>query len=285
MKNNIPSFLTIGHICKDLTKSSYSIGGTAFFAALAAKNMRLTPSVITKTDPVIASKLSDLNIQCLNIPTKTPTIFHNQDKKDKRVQHLLQAATKIPATILPKDWKTTPIVLLSPIINEVGFNFFNAFAKTSLLGACLQGWIRKPIKKLIHYKNVPTDKRILRATVLFASKEDFQNNEEEFWKLQNKILILTNGPNGCTIKTKNTFTRIPSIKIKPVNTIGAGDIFAASFLIHYFASHNPIEAALFANISAAKAISAKTIFEMPKLKEISKSFNKNKKIFLDDLKT
>ena len=109
-------------------------------------------------------------------------------------------------------------------------------------------------------------------------KKIFQNNEEEFWKLQNKILILTNGPNGCTIKTKNTFTRIPSIKNKARKTLLALEMFfAASFLIHYFASHNPIEAALFANISAAKAISAKTILEMPKLQEIFKSFNKNKK--------
>ena len=285
MKNNIPSFLTIGHICKDLNESSYSIGGTPFFAALTAKKMDIEPSVITKTDTTIASKLSSLNIQCLNIPTKTPTIFHNKEKKGKRVQHLLQTATKIPATIIPKKWKTAPIILLSPIINEVGFNFFNAFAKTSLLGACLQGWIRKPIKKRIHYQALPTDKRILRATVLFASKEDFQNNEEVFWKLQNKILILTNGSNGCTIKTKNIFTKIPSIKIKTIKTIGAGDIFAASFLIHYFSSHNAIESALFANIFAAKAISSKTIFTMPKLAKISEFYNKTQKSFSDNLKT
>ena len=285
MKNKIPSFLTIGHICKDLEKSSYSIGGTAFFASLTAKKMGLTPFVITKTDPAIVSKLSLLNIKCINIPTKTPTIFHNQDKNGIRIQYLLQAATKIPSTILPETWKNVPIVLLSPIINEVGFNFFSSFAKNSLIGACLQGWIRKPIKTVIHYKNLPMDKRILRATVLFASKEDFKNNEEKFWELQNKILILTNGPNGCTIKTENGFTKIPSVKVNHTNTVGAGDVFAASFLIHYFSSHNPIEAALFANISAAKAISAKTIFEMPNLDEITKSFNKSKKTFLDNLKT
>ena len=56
-----------------------------------------------------------------------------------------------------------------------------------------------------------------------------------------KLAMVTLGPKGCLLKTKNTWARVHSPKVSPVDTTGAGDIFGGSAVSQLLAKDKPIE--------------------------------------------
>lgn len=49
-----------------------------------------------------------------------------------------------------------------------------------------------------------------------------------------KLVLLTDGANGCYLQNKKAHMYLPSLDVTPVDTIGAGDIFGGSALIQIF---------------------------------------------------
>jgi sugar/nucleoside kinase (ribokinase family) len=43
-------------------------------------------------------------------------------------------------------------------------------------------------------------------------------------------------------------------QVEEVDATGAGDVFAAAFIVQYYANHDPVEAARFANQVAANSV-------------------------------
>ena len=52
--------------------------------------------------------------------------------------------------------------------------------------------------------------------------------------------MVTLGPKGCLLKTKNAFCRVSSPKVNPVDTTGAGDIFGGSAVYRLLELDKPI---------------------------------------------
>jgi fructokinase len=48
-----------------------------------------------------------------------------------------------------------------------------------------------------------------------------------------KVICVTMGENGCKIIERGAVTNIPTIKVEVVDTVGAGDAFAGTFLASY----------------------------------------------------
>ena len=111
---------------------------------------------------------------------------------------------------------------------------------------------------------------------------DTKNPEEaakKFLELGVKTIIITLGEQGALIVTKNINVIIPAIKVKPVDTTGAGDTFCAALCFSYVLKKFNIEkATLFANAAAALKIQnmgART--GMPSYEQVIQ-FLKNRKI-------
>ena len=56
------------------------------------------------------------------------------------------------------------------------------------------------------------------------------------------LAMVTLGPKGCLLKTKNAFCQVTSPKVTPVDTTGAGDIFGGSAVTRLLELEKPIEA-------------------------------------------
>ena len=54
------------------------------------------------------------------------------------------------------------------------------------------------------------------------------------------LAMVTLGPEGCLLKTKNAFCRIASPKVSPVDTTGAGDIFGGSAVYRLLELNKPL---------------------------------------------
>ena len=85
---------------------------------------------------------------------------------------------------------------------------------------------------------------------------DAENIDEAFIKLQEKsyISIITMGEEGSVVVTKNEIINTPNVNIDPVDTNGAGDMFAGSFLYALLQNHDLKSCAEFANYGASKVV-------------------------------
>lgn len=103
--------------------------------------------------------------------------------------------------------------------------------------------------------------------ILFIKKEDYnllfegENNEEKILnKLQKvygkeKVYVLTQGEEGCSILYKDEYINQPAYGTDVVDRIGAGDAFVAGFLYGYLLGRSLQESAKYGNILASVKMS------------------------------
>jgi len=137
-----------------------------------------------------------------------------------------------------------------------------------------QGWLRQwdaqgrisPIEWAEAAEVLP------RADVVVISIEDVAHDEAlvQQWAAQAKMLVVTRGAHGCTVHQNNTITAVPAHAVKIVDATGAGDIFAASFLVRLRQSGDPIAAARFANCLASQSITRRGLDSIPTPSEIDR---------------
>lgn len=70
-----------------------------------------------------------------------------------------------------------------------------------------------------------------------------------------RVVCLTRGPKGCVVLEGGTQTAVPAATVKALDTNGAGDMFAGSFLYAVTQGHNHAHAAWLANQTAARVVS------------------------------
>lgn len=69
-----------------------------------------------------------------------------------------------------------------------------------------------------------------------------------------RLVALTRGQRGCVVMTqKGSMYDVPAYEVKPVDTTGAGDAWAAGFLVEWLSGASPEKAARFANAVGALA--------------------------------
>jgi sugar/nucleoside kinase (ribokinase family) len=85
---------------------------------------------------------------------------------------------------------------------------------------------------------------------------DAENIDEAFTKLQEKSYtsIITMGEKGSSVITRDEIIHTPKVNIEPVDTNGAGDMFAGSFLYALLQNHDLKSCAEFANYGASKVV-------------------------------
>ncbi|MBY8975942.1 sugar kinase [Rhodobacteraceae bacterium NNCM2] len=70
-----------------------------------------------------------------------------------------------------------------------------------------------------------------------------------------EIVIVTMGGDGCAIASGARKERLPAYRSTPIDSTGAGDSFAGSFLARWLQQGDPFDAARYASIVAAKVVS------------------------------
>jgi len=98
-----------------------------------------------------------------------------------------------------------------------------------------------------------------RATVIFANDRNMaslaavlgESSPTALSERLQTVLIETTGPDGCVIHDQGTRTDVPGHPVAAIDTTGAGDCFAAAFLLGLLRGNGPVESASFANVAAA----------------------------------
>lgn len=252
-------YLGVGHICHDITPTGLLIGGAAAYGTAVAQVLGCRTAVVTSSAPEDhwQADLPDTVIH--SIPAPKTTLFENIYTPAGRVQTIHAVAGTINSSDIPQAWQRAPIVLLGPIANEVDPNAMYLFSN-SLIGLAPQGWMRRwDSNGQISAGRWPSAEQYLRlAAAVFISEEDLLDGQMfDEYRQWSRLLIMTQGPDGCTIYFEDEAHQFPGWPGEVVEATGAGDIFATAFLVRlYQTGGNPSEAAQFANKIASISISA-----------------------------
>ncbi|HUL78048.1 MAG TPA: PfkB family carbohydrate kinase, partial [Vicinamibacteria bacterium] len=123
------------------------------------------------------------------------------------------------------------------------------------VGAIAQGYVRViDTDGLVSAREwVRPDRDLPGVHVLFLSEHDLPDAEARARDLVSlvPIVALTRGWRGVTLLTRQGAHELPSLPRPEVDPTGAGDVFAAGFLVRYQETGDPLEAAAFAACTAS----------------------------------
>jgi len=268
-----PDFVSIGHVTYDIYPGERLIGGSAVYSSITACKLGLSTGIITSRglDFSCDGLLKGINVTGSISPHTTT--FCNSYCQGKRKQIINDVANRIKKEQIPEGWDKAKIVHICPVADEVDLEIFTLF-KDSLVCLTPQGLMRRWDEKGKVYpkKWMPVFKVSSRLDVLIFSEEDiaaFPEVVEEYKSLIN-IVILTRGEEGSILYWKGKEIFFPAFKTKEKDPTGAGDVFAAAFLIKYHQTDNPIEASRFASCVASFAVEEKGTAGIPDLDRLIK---------------
>jgi sugar/nucleoside kinase (ribokinase family) len=263
-------YLLIGHITQDITPTGLRLGGTASYASLTAKAFGIRVGIVTSCrDDLPLSELDGIHI--LRKSADHNTTFENIPTPYGRVQYCRAQAEKITFDDIPAAWRHAPIIHLGPIANELDPALSESFPR-SMLDVTPQGWLRQWDEKgLVSFFNWQGIDRILKNTnVAILSIEDICGDEDLIQEYAGlvPVLVVTEGARGARIYWNNDVRFVRPPLEEEIDSVGAGDIFAASFFVRYHQTRDPWEAARVATQLAARSVTRKTLAGIPTADEV-----------------
>ena len=266
-----PDFLVIGHVSKDLVGDGYRLGGTAAYAALTARNLGRSVGVVTSAGPdlELGRLLSGIELICL--PSPYTTTFANVYGAEGRQQYIEAVAERISEENIPAQWSRTGIVLLGPIAGEFGEEMIGLFPG-SLVALTPQGWLRSWDQEgRVYPKEWARASEFLpRVGALFVSEEDMQGPAGSLrtWLGLPYMCVVTEGGDGATLRYRLETMHCAPRPTEAVDPTGAGDVFAAAFLVRLDETDDPYQAARFANVAASLSVERAGIESVPERAQI-----------------
>lgn len=264
----VPSldYLVIGHVCKDLKPPGFLIGGTATYSALTARNLGARVGVITSTGPDLQLRETLSGIKVLQVPAAETTAFDNIYLDGIRRQVIHAVASPISSACIPPSWRRTNIVHLGPVAQELSPDLVEGWGN-ALVALTPQGWMRH-WDSAGHIAPCHWEKaeQLLRAAdVLILSEEDVGGDWSQIEALARwaKIMVVTSGWQGSTVFYQHEMRHFPARPVVEVDPTGAGDIFAAAYLIHLQETGDPWGSARFANCVASFSVEASGLAGIP----------------------
>lgn len=256
----------MGHITKDVSDHSFTVGGTATFAGLLSIRLGLSSAVQTSCadDVPLAEKLPGLAIHTK--PSSESTTFKNIYIDSHRQQYVRGRATDIELCDIPHKWLASPIVLLGPVAHELGDSIFAHRFGPSLVGLTPQGMMRDwDSTGLVRHVRWERAERLLdNVDVVVFSEEDLSSPDEldRYLGLVD-IVVVTRNMHGATVYERGKRRSFPAFQCNPMDPTGAGDVFAAAFLIELHSSGSLESATRFANCAASFVIEGQGTTNLP----------------------
>lgn len=288
-----PQFLAIGHIVQDIVPTGWPfdraqgwrLGGTVSFASLLAARLGLRAAVLTSASPEmdVSTLLPGVEVVCL--PAERTTRIENVYGGRRRLQYLRSHALSLTAETLPPAWRDAAIVLLGPLAGEVDAAVAACFP-SSLLGVSAQGWLRRAGPDSKVRLKAPRSWRaaalLQHAQVLFVSEEDLSPRSTKAaldeWSRQVPILAFTRGEAGADICHRGEWRHIEAFPAPTIDPTGAGDAFAAAFLIRYHEGAGAWEAARFAAAASSFVVEGEGVANIPDRSQIEGRLNAHPEI-------
>ncbi len=270
-------YVAIGVVTEDLwPDGGVTPGGTVMFASRSARMQCDSVAVITLADAHfdIAGVFPDIEVARIDVPHTTQ--YWNVYDDGKRTQFTRFAGMRLGASNVAPRYRNTRIAHLAPLNNEVDADILRVFAANVFVGLTPQGWLRRwdAEGRVTQHPAKWTDARpfLLRADAVVMSIEDIMGDwaAAESWSSQTRILVVTEGEQGCTVFAHGERVRVPAPSVVQVEPTGAGDVFASTFFIALQRGDALLEAARYANCVAATKVSRPRLEGLPRADDLAR---------------
>ena len=178
---------------------------------------------------------------------------------------------------IPSSWLAAPIVLFGPLDQEFTPALIRDFPRHpgSILAATPQGWLRRwdaggrvwPTPWTAASEVLPLlDVLILSHDDLLPFADGNRADADAIlsqWSMHVPLLVATDGRHGATLFKHGQQEKFPAYTSVEVDPTGAGDVFAAAFLVHLSRYRDPRQAVNFANCVASLSIEQEGITGIP----------------------
>ena len=252
-----PDFVAIGHVTLDRFGESTRPGGSALYAAVTAHRLGLSVGLLTSHGDDFPLEVIPSRIEVISVPAAETTVFEHRHEPGGRVSHVRSVASPLTTADVPEDWRDAALTLLAPVVDEVDPMIATLFADGAV-GAAAQGWLRHTAPDgLVVPRAWRSPERLLQSVqALFLSREDIRGQEDEVveWFQRMPVGALTADRDGALLFVNGERYEIHPRTAREIDPTGAGDVFAATFLIQYQRASDPWEAATAAACAGSLAV-------------------------------
>jgi hypothetical protein len=273
-------YLAIGHVTEDVWRDGRRTpGGTVLYSARASRAFVDKVGVLTAAAPSFdaAQTFPQIEVRCIDAPCTTQ--FENYYTPAGRTQHVVACPVKLTLEHLRhserySDWLRSRIIHLAPVCNEVSAAIATHASPESFIAVTPQGWMRRWDETgrvfATTWDSAPVV--LARANAVVLSIADVSGNWEliRTWASQTELLVVTQGPRGCTAFIGGEPHPVPAPKVEEVDPTGAGDIFAAALFIELQRGADPLRACAFANCIAAQSVTRRQLEGLPNSDDIDR---------------
>lgn len=252
-----PEFLAIGHVTLDRFGDEVRPGGGVLYSAIAAHRLGRVAAILTSHAADFPLEAVPPAIEVVTLEAPTTTVFEYPESEGPRVMRVTATASPLTRGDLPEDWREAPLVLLAPVIQEVDPDLADAFGDGTVAAAA-QGWLRT-LDQQGGVEAVAWDSPrgvLNRLQALFVSAEDVRGQEEQLteWVQRVPLAVVTAGAAGALLYVNGDRFEVRPRPTVEVDATGAGDVFAATFLLAYHRDGDPWAAAEAATCAASLSV-------------------------------
>jgi hypothetical protein len=278
-----PDFVVCGHAARDLVAGGWRMGGTVTFGAVQAHRLGMSVGVVTAAGPDLDVEAQLPFAQVVKHPATETTTFENHYERGQRRQRLHARSSPIAFDAVPKAWRAPAIALIGPVFGEIDPAMARIFDEATLVGVSPQGWLRA----------LDAEGNVVRARwegapfwpgadAIFVSDEDLLGGraDAESWATGGAIVAMTESDRGAQLYVDGTWRRIAAFAEEEVDPTGAGDTFAAAFLIRLRETGDPAEAARFAAAAASLSVGGIGVEATPGRAQIEERMRRNPEVAL-----
>jgi sugar/nucleoside kinase (ribokinase family) len=265
------TFLAVGHVCHDVVGDGRVLGGAAAYSSIAARNLGAESRVVTSFGEDFIGEALLAGVRLVWRRSAATTTFYNTYVDGARQQTLLGVADGLSASDVPQEWRSSDVLYLCPIADEVRPDVLEGF-RGRVAGASPQGWFRQwdEAGRVSAKRWREAEDVLARVEALILSREDLAPFPEELdrFRALAPCVVVTEGAEGATVYQGRGRAHFPAYAAREVDPTGAGDVFAAAFLLHFADTGDAHESADAANCAASFAVEAVGTRGVPTVEQV-----------------
>lgn len=253
--------VAVGHVTIDHVGGEERMGGAAAFASVTAARLGLRAGLVTSaaSDYPFWKPLADAGVEVHALEAGNTTIFENRyDANGRRSQRLLEVSSPIGPEALDAvrgRVSEDAAVLYCPVAREITSPLV-PLGPRGLSAVAPQGFFRKwDDAGNVTPAEWPDAEGALRAVDFVSmSEEDAEAPEELAAAFSGRAFAITRGERGARVYGGGSVLDVPAFPRRTVDPTGAGDVFAAAFLVALREGKGVLEAGVLASAAASFAV-------------------------------
>lgn len=251
----------VGHVTIDRVNGTERVGGAAAYASLTARHLGVHAAVVTSAGADFPYWDLFSGIESHTVASESTTVFVNSYRDGARTQHIGALASPIRAEHLTGlHLAENAAVLYCPVVHEVEAPLTRLTSK-GLCGVAPQGFYRRwdDTGRVERRDWDQAADRLKEVDFVCLSERDAEVPEEIAEGFPGLAFVVTRGENGCRVYSGVDVYDFPAVPVPEVDPTGAGDVFAAAFLVALRAGKAVPHAVQLATRTASMAVAAEGV--------------------------